>query len=388
VSLRGRYIQLSGSANKDVDPAILKKCHEVVRAVTGEILRAKGGLILNVGEDVRGAPMDPASARLFDWTALEEVARFARGLESVGLKPERPLARVITSQKNISKISPERMPEWQHLLRSNAVDCQPLEVNWSAAAYIRHRQAEAGDGLVILGGGEGVEHSASLYVERGRPVVPLDPELGAFFNDGSGGAARLYKHALSKPERFVRGDAREFRNKLALISVNQAQDGASVAKGVLELLEKFATPEVFGIRLLNPDIRPEFGAVDNFFENTVRYCVEQESKFHLIDMGRNSASEAFINVEIFERLHYSDFVVADLTGLRHNNFFEAGYALGHGTRVLVTAMEGTKLPFDIQAVPVFFWSVNDKEEDRRRKFMEHWQRTVDRAPLVRRRDLG
>lgn len=387
MGLRGRYIQLSGSASKDADASTLTKCHEVVSALTGEILKAKGGLILNVGEDVRMNPSDPASSRLFDWTALGEVLRFARMLESVGRKPDRPLARVITSQKNISKIPAERMADWDYLLRTGSVDCQPLEVNWSAAAHIRHRQAEAGDGLVILGGGEGVEHSASLYVERGRPVIPLDPELGAFYSDGSGGAARLYKHALSKPERFVRHNATEFRNKLNLISVTRSQDGLSVAKGVLELLEKFTTPEVFGIRLLNPSV-PEFGAVDNFFENTVRYCMEQDFKFHLIDMGRNPASEAFINVEIFERLHYSDFVLADLSGLRHNNFFEAGYALGHGTRVLFTAIEGTKIPFDTQAVPIFFWSVNDKEEDRRRKFMAHWQQNVDRSPIVRRRDLG
>lgn len=387
MGLRGRYIQFSGSASNDADDATLKKCHAVVRALAGEILKAKGGLVLNVGEDVRKNQADPASALLFDWTALEEIGRFTRGLEDVGQKPDRPLARVITSQKNINKIPPERRSEWDYLVRSGAVDCQPLEVNWSAAAHIRHRQAEAGDGLVILGGGEGVEHSASLYVERGRPVIPLDPELGAFYRDGSGGAARLYKHALAKPERFVRHNASEFRNKLNLISIARAQDGVSVAKGVLELLEKFTTPEVFGIRLLNPDV-PDFGAVDSFFENTVRHCVEREFQFHLIDMGRNSASEAFINVEIFERLHYADFVLADITSLRHNNFFEAGYALGHGTKVLFTALEGTKPPFDAQAVPIFFWKANDREEDRRRKFMEHWLRYADQPSLVRRRDLG
>ena len=223
MELQSRYIQLAGSAKEDVDRAVLAKSHAAVRAITSEILRAGGGLLVGVGEDVRFEANIPDSSRLFDWTVLDEVARHVKSLEALGQRPKAALVRVITSQKNIDKIPLMRGVDWEYLLSSGAVDSQPLEVNWSAAAYIRQRQAEAGHGLVILGGGEGVEHSASLYVERGRVVVPLDPELGAFYNDGTGGAPRLYKYALAKPERFVRNSPQSFRNKLQLSSLVRAR---------------------------------------------------------------------------------------------------------------------------------------------------------------------
>lgn len=387
MSLQSRYIQIAGSTKEDVDRAVLAKSHAAVRAITSGILRAGGGLIVGVGEDIRFEENDPDSSRLFDWTVLDEVARYMKGLEALGQRPKAALARVITSQKNIDKISSKRGADWEYLLSSGAVDSQPLDVNWSAAAYIRQRQVEAGHGLVILGGGEGVEHSASLYVERGRVVVPLDPELGAFYNDGTGGAPRLYKHALAKPERFVRNNPQNFRTKLQLSSLAKAQEVGEVAKRLVEILSEYTVPEVFGIRLLNPNT-PDFNAVENFFINTLRYCVETELKLRLIDMGQAQSTEAFINVEIFERLHYSEVVIADLTAHRPNNFFEAGYALGHATPVIFTAMEGTVPPFDIQAVPIYFWKQNEPEGDRRRKFMEHWHRSIHRAGLVRRRELG
>ena len=156
-----------------------------------------------------------------------------------------------------------------------------------------------------------------------------------------------------------------------------------VAKRIVEILEEHTVREVFGIRLLNPAVA-EFNAVENFFVNTVRHCVETELKFRLIDMGRAQAAAPFINVEIFERLHYSEVVIADLTAHRLNNFFEAGYALGHATPVIFTAMEGTVPPFDTQAIPIFFWNPTEPEGDRRRKFIEHWHRTVHRPTLVRR----
>jgi hypothetical protein len=110
--------------------------------------------------------------------------------------------------------------------------------------------------------------------------------------------------------------------------------------------------------------------------------------FRDLEVGRYAATESFMNLEIFELLHYADAVVADLTGLRQNNFLEAGYALGRPLPVIFTAMEGTSLPFDTQAVPTFFWKPDDTDVERRRAFVEHWRLYVERPPIVRRRELG
>jgi nucleoside 2-deoxyribosyltransferase len=138
--------------------------------------------------------------------------------------------------------------------------------------------------------------------------------------------------------------------------------------------------------LLDPSSE-KFSAVQNFFDNTVRPSLA-DLNFRNIEIGRNEAQHPFINMEIFERLHFADVAIADLTGLRPNNFLEAGYAFGRPKPVILTAMDGTPPPFDTQAVPIFFWAQTEPDVGRRRKFLEHWRLYVGRAPLVRPRELG
>ena len=70
-----------------------------------------------------------------------------------------------------------------------------------------------------------------------------------------------------------------------------------------------------------------------------------------IEMGADRNEFAFMNVAIFESLHFSSVAIVDVTGERPNCFIELGYAL-RGNRVLVSAEEGTNLPFDQYFRPV------------------------------------
>lgn len=66
---------------------------------------------------------------------------------------------------------------------------------------------------------------------------------------------------------------------------------------------------------------------------------------------------------IMERIEHSAFVIADLTELKSNVFFELGYADGLKKPVVVTAMAGTQLPFDVKDVPTIFWDGQRKLKD-------------------------
>jgi nucleoside 2-deoxyribosyltransferase len=89
-----------------------------------------------------------------------------------------------------------------------------------------------------------------------------------------------------------------------------------------------------------------------------------------------------MNVAIFEELHYAPLVIADVTGERPNCFMELGYALGRGTRVLATAAEGTLLPFDQDKIPVHFWRAEGDSGEEQTRFLDFWQKYVDRPPIV------
>lgn len=384
MALNGRFIQISGSAHKDVNRGLLSKCHAVVRALTRGILKSGGGVVIGIGDDPRLQPDDADSALLFDWTVLDEVASYADAAAAMGGR-RGPYAKVVSSTKSIDKAHEVRPGVLPHLLKEEAIDLNPVESNWSAAAYIRQRQAEAGHGLVILGGGEGVEHAASLYVERGRVVVPLDADLGAFFNDGNGGASKLYAYALSRPERMVLDRKEDYRRRLQLASVVR-HEPVEVAQEVVGLLDGFAVPYAFGVRLLNPAL-PDFQHVERYFSGVLKPCLKQLG-FQLQVMGLEASKGAYINQEIFERLHYAEVVIADLTADRLNNYLEAGYGLGRQTPVIFTAREGTKLPFDTTTLPVCFWSESRTDADLQREFSEFWAKNVGRPSVVRRRELG
>lgn len=53
---------------------------------------------------------------------------------------------------------------------------------------------------------------------------------------------------------------------------------------------------------------------------------------------------------------HSAFVIADVTEKSLNVFYEIGFAKGLGRPVIITAREGTELPFDIKDTPIVFWS--------------------------------
>ena len=104
-----------------------------------------------------------------------------------------------------------------------------------------------------------------------------------------------------------------------------------------------------------------------------------------IEIGTDKSEYAFMNVAIFESLHFSSLAIVDVTGERPNCFIELGYALS-GNRVLVTAEEGTKLPFDQEMIPCHFWKPGATVDDRKRALVEFWEKNINRPPIVKRHD--
>jgi len=71
-----------------------------------------------------------------------------------------------------------------------------------------------------------------------------------------------------------------------------------------------------------------------------------------------------------------------LTGLRLNCFTELGYALGLRKKVIVTAQEGTCLPFDSASLPCHFWSPKQIDGQRRIDLQEFMKKNINRKPIV------
>jgi hypothetical protein len=384
--LFGRRVQISGSANAKTDPVLVLCAHEIVRNLVKAVMAAGGGIVVGLGREPRAEGAAPDAPSLtFDWTAFEAAAECLKlGHGKWPAKFGLPIV-VATSEKAESEIPGNRRALYETLLRSGLLHIESIMPGSRAAAFLRQRQAVFGDALVILGGGTGVEHSANLYLQRRKPVVPLDLPLGASRDDGTGGAVRLAKEARSEPTRFIRFDPPFANTESAALADIATRAGAvasaDIAQRLADLLCKLARPSVFFVRLLNP-AHPKFAAVESFFRDIVDPVV-QEAGLTRIEIGTDKSEYAFMNVAIFESLHFSSLAIVDVTGERPNCFIELGYSLGTASRVLVTAEEGTKLPFDQAMIPCHFWKPGATVDDSKKALVEFWEKNINRPPIVK-----
>ncbi len=79
------------------------------------------------------------------------------------------------------------------------------------------------------------------------------------------------------------------------------------------------------VRLLNKKHKA-FARVERFFREVVDPIVE-DAGLQRIEMGTDKSEHGFINVGIFNSLHFARVAVVDLTGSRPNCFIELGYAI-------------------------------------------------------------
>jgi len=384
--LAGRRIQIAGSASASTTPALVRYAHEIIANLVTKIMTAGGGIVVSAGREPRpeGAAAD-APSLTFDWTALEAAEQCLQ--QGCGTWPPEsglPIV-VVLSEKAESEIPDNRRPLYDTLLRSGRVQVESIMPGSRAAALLRQRQAVFGDALVIFGGGTGVEHSADLYMSRHKPVVPFDLAIGASREDGTGGAPRLAKQARAEPIRFLRFGAVFAATEGAALAEIATRGGTVAATDIADraivLLGKIARPNAFYVRLLNAK-HPKFNVVESFFRNVVDPVVE-EVGLSRVEIGTDKSDHAFINVAIFERLHFASLAIVDVTGERPNCFIELGYALGNANRVLVTAEDGTQLPFDQEMIPCHFWNASDPFSDSKNALAEFWKKHINRPPIVK-----
>lgn len=88
-----------------------------------------------------------------------------------------------------------------------------------------------------------------------------------------------------------------------------------------------------------------------------------------------------MNVEIFQKLLFSSLVIVDLTGIRPNCMFEYGLALGLNKKVIVMAREDTDIPWDVSAMPCYFWSAFESYERRINDLKDFMSKNLNRSSI-------
>lgn len=373
--LKGRRVLVSGSLHKSCSVDLARYAHAFIEKLTTGLIKLGATFVVPIDcePQLRGDPNLPSAT--FDWTVFETIWE-NRNVYRSDL-PGSYLAHAVLHGKTAMQIPNKRAELWRAAQReSGFLDLSNLGT-WNAGALRREEQAHVADLLIPLGGAEGVTHLANLFLEAGKPVIPLDLPVAV---EGQG-ALGLRQLADRQPTRFFRSV--EGTSEATLLNLTSMRNLPPVDEGVenvLNLIRNLVGQQAFFVRMLDRQ-HDEYDAVEVNFKRVVEPVV-RSAGYNPITISRGPVERPFINTEIFEKLHRSQLVVADLTGLKPNCFLELGYAFGNRQPTLVLAKEGTHFPFDMVPYSTHFWQPDIQHEDAREALLAHWRQHAARQPLV------
>jgi hypothetical protein len=376
-TLFGRRVHITGSIVEDPNLATaveVSRAREFVRALVVELLSKGATFVVPVDAEKSRADGQPIC---FDWLVWETIHN---NLSRRPTDAPTPLVVAVKHHKNEVQIPDGYRAVWDAMRASPLVQIESA-AHWNMASKRMEVQAQHGDILFAVGGGEGVLFLANLYHDAGKPVIPLNFSLGPVTT----GAFRLFGFGMSgsNAQRLFQTEGAatplSWLNRIEMHTTKTVSDGV---RDVLGLLEDLVPRRAFVVRLLNPS-HPDFNDVQGFFDTVVQPVVEGELGYKLtvID-GTQSFDHARIDEEIFKKLHRASVVLADITGGRPNCFIELGYALGRGLRTMLMSKDGTDQPFDIYSLSGHRWKTTGTAEERRQEFRRHWNAIKSRPPLV------
>ena len=230
--MNGKFILISGNASPSCPADKLDVASRFVRSFTGEVLRLGGGIVVLAGDeaivkDEHGVP------HVFDWVALREVERYA----NTTTETSRKYARIVMSDKaRESKIDDANLELLGNLEQRNAVEVCYIRREVFTGGEYRKAMAGRSDAMLAMGGGKGTYAAGTEMIALGKPVLPLDLQLGSTADDG-GGAVALHREMATEPGRFFPSTHRDVTNRVGLLSLDRGiNDAGTVARVSAEML--------------------------------------------------------------------------------------------------------------------------------------------------------
>ena len=177
--------------------------------------------------DARGVP------RIFDWVVLREVERY---VESATEGP-RKCARIVMPDHVVeSRLSDGNLRTLSNLQQRDVVEVERIRREEYTGGRYRELQVELADAMVAVGGGKGTYICGTDMLAAGKPVLPIDLNVGAFSGDGDG-ALLLHRELMDDPARFFPGNHEPIMNRLDTLTLERDVHSVSaVAQRAAEFL--------------------------------------------------------------------------------------------------------------------------------------------------------
>lgn len=375
--LFGRRIHIAGSISCDAAVATPDEVHSARELVKGLVIALiERGATFVVPVDAEKLREGDNLPICFDWLIWKTLYH---NLHLRPLGAPNPLTIAVQHHKNEGQIPSEFQQLWEDLRATDLVHIENVS-HWNMNSKRMDAQARKGDILIALGGSEGVLFLANLYHDSGKPVIPLNARIAS----PDAGALRLFSDGLdsTRAQRLFQTIHHSAHTWINRINFTSRKPVGQRVNTIIDLLEDLEKPSAFAIRLLDPECE-DYDDVENFFNEIVRPVIEDEFGYKLIIIdGSQPYKYPRIDQEIFEKLHRSGFVLADITGMRPNCLIELGYALGRGLPTMLMVKKGNRHPFDIASFGALHWKTGGKIKKRKKAFRTHWGTIQHRPPLV------
>ena len=230
--MNGRFVLFSGSASASSPGERLDQAVQFLGCLVPQVLQAGGGFVLLLGDEDR-ARGDDDRPRTFDWEILRSVERYAESTTG----GTRTYARVVISDDAwADRMSAGNRQTFSNLQQRGAMEVERIRREEYAGGTYRRVECELADALLALGGGRGTYIVGREMLDLGKPVLPLDLDIGAFSEDGEG-ALLLHRELQANPSLFFPATHNQVMDRIEAVSF-QGNPVDSVARRTVEMLSR------------------------------------------------------------------------------------------------------------------------------------------------------
>ena len=230
--MKGKFVLLSGTASRECPPQRLDVAIRFVQLFVAEVLKAGGGMVV-LGNDESQTKDADGRPRVFDWTVLRAVEEYA----AVTTHSPRTYVRVVMSDNAWpTKLDDGNRSTLTNLQQRGVVDISRIGRQEYTGGKYRVIECEISDGVIALGGGKGTYSVGRKMIAAGKPVLPMDLDIGGFSEDGEGALA-LHKELLLNPSDFFPNTHTKVAHRIEALSMLDAgHDLAEVTQRVAEVM--------------------------------------------------------------------------------------------------------------------------------------------------------
>lgn len=242
-TLASSYLLLAGSISIATENALIDRAHEFVDALVEEVLQADGGFVIYVADEPVNADNKPL---LFDWTVARAVNK-----RLTDMSKEVRLKVVASPERLQTKANAEQRKLVNGMIARGVAELITLEEEVLTGGNVGDEQVEHATGMVALGGGKGVADRARKMVKRHLPVLPMDLQLGANSEDGTG-ALGVLKSFQTNPLNYMPNSGDQVAKVLPALSLQEPVLAMpAISRRIVDI---FVEEERARIAALPPDV--------------------------------------------------------------------------------------------------------------------------------------